>query len=63
MLGFETLTFCPIDRRLVVAALLTDEELAWLNAYHAATREKLSPLISDEAVQNWLKAATAPLGR
>jgi Xaa-Pro aminopeptidase len=63
MLGFETLTFCPIDRRLIVVGLLTDEELSWLNAYHAKTWDKLSPLISDEAVQTWLKAATAPLSR
>jgi Xaa-Pro aminopeptidase len=63
MLGFDTLTFCPIDRRLIVAALLTEEELSWLNGYHQETQEKLLPLISDEAVQNWLKAATAPLSR
>jgi Xaa-Pro aminopeptidase len=63
MLGFETLTFCPIDRRLVVTSLLTDEELAWLNAYHAETCEKLSPLIPDEKVLEWLKAATAALER
>lgn len=59
MLGFETMTFCPIDRRLVVAELLTAEELDWLNAYHAETREKLLPLLDDEATRDWLKAATA----
>jgi Xaa-Pro aminopeptidase len=63
MLAFETLTWCPIDRRLVLVALLDDEELAWLNAYHATTREKLMPLISDSAVQTWLAAATEPLTR
>ena len=63
MLGFETLTFCPIDRRLVVPSLLTEEELAWLNDYHAETREKLLPLISDEAVRTWLEVATAPIAR
>jgi Xaa-Pro aminopeptidase len=63
MLGFETLTFCPIDRRLVIPTLMTEEELAWLNAYHSETREKLMPLISDEAVRVWLEAATAPLVR
>ena len=59
MLGFETLTFCPIDRRLVLPALLTEEELAWLNAYHAETREKLLPLLSDDATKTWLEKATA----
>jgi len=62
MLGFETLTYCPIDRRLVVVDLLTDEELRWLNDYHAETREKLLPLIDDAEVRTWLKRATAPLG-
>ena len=63
MLSFETLTFCPIDRRLVVASLLTDEELAWLNAYHAETREKLLPLLSDDATKRWLEQATAVISR
>jgi len=63
MLGFATLTFCPIDRRLVVPALLTDEELAWLNAYHAETREKIAPLLSDDAAKAWLEKATAPISR
>jgi Xaa-Pro aminopeptidase len=62
MLGFETLTYCPIDRRLVVVDLLTDEELRWLNDYHAETRDKLLPLIDDAEVRTWLKRATAPLG-
>ncbi|MBB1250661.1 aminopeptidase P family protein [Rhizobium sp. G21] len=62
MLGFETLTFCPIDRRLILSHLLTREELLWLDAYHAETREKLLPLIEDEAAKTWLKRATARLG-
>ncbi|WP_242216943.1 aminopeptidase P family protein [Shinella zoogloeoides] len=63
MLGFETLTFCPIDRRLVLPALMTDEELDWLNAYHAETREKLLPLLSDDATKAWLEKATASISR
>ncbi|WP_117192521.1 aminopeptidase P family protein [Rhizobium terrae] len=58
MLSFETLTWCPIDRRLVMASLMTGEELAWLDAYHAAVREKLLPLIEDAAVKDWLVKAT-----
>lgn len=61
MLGFETLTYCPIDRRLVVLDLLTREERDWLDAYHAETRDKLMPLIEDAAVRDWLVAATEPL--
>jgi Xaa-Pro aminopeptidase len=61
MMGFETLTWCPIDRRLVVKALLTEEEHQWLDAYHATVREKLAPLISDADVLSWLEQATQPL--
>lgn len=61
MRSFETLTWCPIDRRLVVASLLNAEELEWLNAYHLDVREKLMPLITDKAVQAWLETATAPI--
>jgi len=56
MLSFETLTFAPIDRRLVDTALLTPAERDWLNAYHAQVRETAAcedPL--------WLEAATAPI--
>ncbi|AOF88950.1 aminopeptidase P family protein [Sinorhizobium sp. RAC02] len=63
MASFETLTFCPIDRRLILTALLTDEELAWLNAYHAQTCEKLLPLLSDDATKTWLEKATAAISR
>jgi Xaa-Pro aminopeptidase len=63
MLGFETLTFCPIDKRLVVTDLLTREELQWLDDYHAQTREKLLPFLTDEAVIAWLVQATEPFAR
>lgn len=63
MLGFETITWCPIDRRLVLPEMLTDEELNWLNDYHAATREKLMPLITDGASRDWLEQATHPISR
>jgi Xaa-Pro aminopeptidase len=63
MLGFDTLTFCPIDRRLVLPALLTDDELDWLNAYHAETREKLMPLLSDAETRDWLASATEAIAR
>lgn len=61
MLSFETLTWCPIDRSLVVTSLLTHEELRWLNDYHAGVAERVMPLIEDEAVRRWLSSATAPI--
>jgi Xaa-Pro aminopeptidase len=58
--GFETLTLAPIDRRLIVAAMLTLEEAAWLDAYHALVFETLAPLLDTET-HAWLAAASRPL--
>ena len=60
MLGFETLTLVPIDRRLVDPALLSPAALAWLDAYHARVREQIAPGLSG-ADLNWLDAATKPI--
>jgi Xaa-Pro aminopeptidase len=62
MMGFETLTLVPIDRRLVDPSLLTDEELAWFNAYHARVLKELGPLLQGADLQ-WLEKACAPLKR
>jgi Xaa-Pro aminopeptidase len=59
--GFETITFAPIAQNLVDMSLLTDTERAWLDAYHAAVFEKLSPNMSGDDLA-WLEAACAPLG-
>jgi len=60
MLGFETITLCPIDRRLVDADLLTAGERDWLNSYHAQVRDALTPQLSGDDL-TWLAAATAPV--
>ena len=57
-LAFETLTLCPIDLRPVEKDLLTDEEIAWLNAYHDRVRAALMPLLANSADKTWLEAAT-----
>jgi len=62
MLGFETLTLAPIDRNLVDLALLDEDEIAWLDAYHARVRETLTPLLDPET-QRWLAAVTEPIHR
>jgi Xaa-Pro aminopeptidase len=59
--AFETLTVAPIDSRLVEPALLSADELAWLNAYHARVRDVLAASL-DAATRAWLISATAPLG-
>jgi len=58
MLGFETLTLAPIDRRLIARDLLTAEEIAQLDAYHARVLAVIGPLVEDE-VRAWLEGACA----
>jgi Xaa-Pro aminopeptidase len=60
LMGFETLTLVPVDRRLVVPELLTGIEPAWLNAYHARVRETIGPELGPED-RAWLEQATAPI--
>jgi Xaa-Pro aminopeptidase len=60
MLGFEPLTLAPIDRRLVVTAMLTPEERAWLDAYHARVLAEIGPQL-EPAERIWLKETCAPL--
>jgi len=61
LLGFETLTLAPIDLALVDPAVLTGEERAWLDAYHARVRETIAPLV-DAGTAAWLERATRPVG-
>ncbi len=60
MLGFETLTFAPIDRNLIESGMLSAEEREWLNAYHAKVLEVVGPQLDGEA-KAWLEAGCAPL--
>jgi Xaa-Pro aminopeptidase len=59
-LQFETLTLCPIDTRCVERSLLADDEVAWLNDYHASVRARVSPHVAGDA-NAWLEARTQPL--
>ncbi len=60
MLAFRTLTFVPIDRRLIVAEMLTRDERAWLDDYHAQVAQRIGSRVIG-ATLAWLTAATAPL--
>ncbi len=60
MMAFETLTYVPIDKRLIKPGMLSRGERDWLNAYHAQTLEMLAPLVTDE-ILDWLTRACAPL--
>jgi len=55
--GFETLTLAPFDKRLIDVSMLTDAEVAWINAYHRCVRDTLLPIVEEEA-KPWLEAAT-----
>jgi Xaa-Pro aminopeptidase len=59
-LRFETLTLCPIDTRPIERTLLSAEEIAWLNDYHATVGQRLAPHVSG-AARDWLEARTAAL--
>lgn len=60
MHGFEQLTLAPLDRRLIDVAMLTADERAYVDGYHATVLEKVGPLLDGE-VLDWLKAQCAPL--
>ncbi|WP_114227246.1 MULTISPECIES: aminopeptidase P family protein [Sphingomonas] len=60
MLGFETLTFSPIERRLIDKAMLSPSELSWLNDYHAEVLAKVGPQLGGDE-RSWLEQACAPL--
>lgn len=61
-LKFETITYFPFDLSLCQTDIMTDEEIEWLNAYHATVREKLTPHLAPEEAA-WLAAKTEPLKR
>ncbi|MGS1016725.1 aminopeptidase P family protein [Allosphingosinicella humi] len=60
VLGFEPLTWVPMDRSLIDLTLLTAEERAWVDDYHARVLEIIGPRVDGEAL-DWLRSACAPL--
>ncbi|PKP90164.1 MAG: X-Pro aminopeptidase [Alphaproteobacteria bacterium HGW-Alphaproteobacteria-14] len=59
-LGFETLTFVPLDRKLIARELLTADEIAWVDEYHAKVRALLSPRLTGDDLA-WLERETEAL--
>ena len=59
MLGFETLTLCPIERRLIDTKLLTRDELHWLDTYHGRVLKEVGDHLSGDEL-TWLRKACAP---
>jgi Xaa-Pro aminopeptidase len=60
VLEFENLTWAPIDKTLIDAALLSESEIAWLNAYHRQVWDLYGDAL-EGVERDWLSAATAPL--
>ncbi|MEH6403034.1 MAG: aminopeptidase P family protein [Sneathiella sp.] len=60
VLKFETLTYAPLDRELMDLSLLSPSEISWVDGYHQAVHDKISPLLEGE-VKDWLTTATAAL--
>lgn len=56
-LRFETLTLCPIDTRCIEKSLLREDEVHWLNEYHATVRQRLAKHVSGDALR-WLNERT-----
>ncbi len=59
-LRLRTVTLFPFDSKLIEVESLNDQELEWLNSYHAEVRARLTPLLSPEEAQ-WLKEKTEPI--
>ena len=73
-LRFETLSLVPISQRLIQPKLMSHDEIAWLNAYHARVYEAILPqlegscskkagVVGEEDVdyKAWLREATKPI--
>jgi Xaa-Pro aminopeptidase len=60
MLGFETLTLAPLDRRLILPGLLTEQEWVWIDRYHARVLAEVGPLLNGDD-RAWLAEACKPL--
>jgi len=57
---FETLTFCPFFKSIIVKDLLSESEIEWLNRYHKTCEEKLAPHLEGD-IKNWFLDLVSPL--
>lgn len=60
-LGFEKLTFVPIDKSMVAPELMNKSEIEWLDEYHREVWNKISPLMPEGQAKEWLFRKTTPL--
>lgn len=57
---FETMTLFPFDRSLFDTAIMTPQEIDWVNGYHAEVYRRLSPLLTHDQA-DWLREKTLPI--
>ena len=60
MLSFETLTYCPFDKNLILQELLNVEETKWINIYHQQIINKYERKLSNDQ-KSWLKNVCSPI--
>lgn len=60
-LGFEPITYVPYEREAIIIDMLTEEEIQWIDSYHAKVRETLLPRLTDQCTIDYLNEAAAPL--
>lgn len=53
-LGFQRLTFIPMQLKMMDTALMSDKEIAWVNSYHSEVRKKIMPVLTSERARRWL---------
>ena len=61
-LGFEPMTYVPIDLSPVLVEELSGSDIAWINAYHKTVYDTLAPRLTEDE-RAWLAGKTAPIGR
>ena len=60
-LRFEKLTLVPLQKKLFCHTLLSTDDVAWIDTYHAKVREEVLPLMRTDRGREWLEEATLPL--
>lgn len=58
---FRTLTLFPFDRSLFELSIMTQNEIQWVDDYHAMVRNRLLPLLETEEEKTWMIQHTQPL--
>ncbi len=57
-LGFRHLTYAPIDLEAIDVKYMESKDIKLLNDYHKMVYDKVSPLIEDAEIREWLKDVT-----